>query len=88
MAFQGFYTYGKLNREKIWAIMNGTTYGSGFILKDNLILTNYHVVEDATEVLVTLSDRRQYVAEIIGVDPLSDLAVLKVDGKKMRLQRN
>ncbi len=31
MAFQGFYTYGKLNREKIWSIMNGTTYGSGFI---------------------------------------------------------
>jgi serine protease Do len=59
------------------------SYGSGFILKDNLILTNYHVVEDATEVLVTLSDRRQYVAEIIGVDPLSDLAVLKVDGTNL-----
>jgi serine protease Do len=59
------------------------SYGSGFILKDNLILTNYHVVEDATEVLVTLSDRRQYVAEIIGVDRLSDLAVLKVDGTNL-----
>jgi serine protease Do len=59
------------------------SYGSGFILKDNLILTNYHVVEDATEVLVSLSDRREYVAEIIGVDPLSDLAVLKVDGTNL-----
>ena len=56
-----------------------TSYGSGFILKDNYILTNFHVVEDATEVTISLSDRREFSAEVIGVDPLSDLAVLKVD---------
>ena len=59
------------------------SYGSGFILKDNYILTNYHVVKDATEVIVSLSDRREFVAEIIGVDALSDLAVLEVDGNKL-----
>ena len=56
-----------------------TSYGSGFILKDNYILTNFHVVEDATKVTISLSDRREFSAEVIGVDPLSDLAVLEVD---------
>jgi serine protease Do len=59
------------------------SYGSGFILKDNYILTNYHVVEDATEVVVSLSDRREFIAEIVGVDPLSDLALLTVDGENL-----
>ena len=59
------------------------SYGSGFILKDNYILTNFHVVEDATEVIVSLSDRREFIAEIVGVDPLSDLALLKVEGKNL-----
>ena len=59
------------------------SFGSGFILKSNYILTNFHVVEDATEVIVSLSDRREYKAEIVGVDPLSDLAVLEVDGKDL-----
>jgi serine protease Do len=59
------------------------SYGSGFILKDNYILTNFHVVEDATEVIVSLSDRREFIAEIVGIDPLSDLALLKVEGKNL-----
>ena len=59
------------------------SYGSGFILKDNYIMTNFHVVEDATEVIVSLSDRREFVAEVIGVDPLSDLAVLKIQGQDL-----
>ena len=59
------------------------SYGSGFILKDNYILTNFHVVEDATEVIVSLSDRREFIAEIVGVDPLSDLALLKVECKNL-----
>ena len=60
-----------------------TSYGSGFILKGNYILTNYHVVEDATEVIVSLSDRREFIAEIVGVDPLSDLALLTVEGNNL-----
>jgi len=59
------------------------SYGSGFILKDNYILTNFHVVEEASEVIVSLSDRREFIAEIVGVDPLSDLALLKVEGKNL-----
>jgi serine protease Do len=59
------------------------SFGSGFILKSNYILTNFHVVEDATEVIVSLSDRREFKAEVVGVDPLSDLALLEVDGKDL-----
>ena len=59
------------------------SYGSGFILKDNYIMTNFHVVEDASEVVVSLSDRREFIAEVIGVDPLSDLAVREVKGKNL-----
>jgi len=54
--------------------------GSGFILTaDGIVLTNNHVVENADEVLVSLNDRRQFVAEVIGTDPRSDVAVLKID---------
>ena len=46
-------------------------------------MTNFHVVEDASKVTVSLSDRREFVAEVIGVDPLSDLAVLEVKGSNL-----
>ena len=42
-------------------------------------MTNHHVVKDASEILVRLSDRRELVAEVIGSDPRSDIALLKVD---------
>jgi serine protease Do len=70
-------------RESPERTRESVSYGSGFILKDNYILTNYHVVKDATEVIVSLSDRREFIADIVGVDALSDLAVLKVDGNKL-----
>lgn len=54
--------------------------GSGFIVsKDGYVLTNNHVIEDAEEVIVRLSDRRELVAKIVGKDERSDMAVLKVD---------
>lgn len=54
--------------------------GSGFIIsEDGYILTNNHVVADADEVVVRLSDRRELVAELVGSDPSSDLALLKVN---------
>ena len=54
--------------------------GSGFIIsKDGYVMTNYHVVKDADEIIVRLSDRRELKAEIIGVDPRSDVALLKID---------
>jgi serine protease Do len=58
--------------------------GSGFILsKDGYVLTNNHVVENADEIVVRLSDRREFTAELVGADPRSDLALLKVDGKNL-----
>lgn len=56
--------------------------GSGFILSsDGEILTNYHVVAQADEVLVTLADRRQFKAEVLGHDAASDLALLKIEAR-------
>jgi len=55
-------------------------YGSGVIISpQGYIVTNYHVVEDAISVVVTYSDGQESEAEIVGVDPGTDLAVLKVD---------
>ncbi len=54
--------------------------GSGFIVsKDGYILTNNHVVEDADEVRVYLQDRRYFDATIVGTDPFTDVAVIKID---------
>jgi serine protease Do len=58
--------------------------GSGFILwKDGYILTNYHVVRDAKEVIVRLLDRRQFVAQVVGSDEASDLALLQIEAKDL-----
>jgi serine protease Do len=54
--------------------------GSGFILStDGLIMTNAHVVDGANEVLVTLTDKREFKAKIIGTDKRSDVAVVKIE---------
>jgi serine protease Do len=54
--------------------------GSGFIVsEDGYVLTNNHVVEGADSVLVRMSDRREFEADIIGTDPRSDLALLRID---------
>lgn len=56
--------------------------GSGFFIsEDGYLLTNNHVIDGADEITVHLLDRRQFDAEIVGVDPRSDLALLKVDTK-------
>jgi len=58
--------------------------GSGFIIsEDGYVMTNHHVVKDATEILVRLSDRRELVAEVIGSDARSDIALLKVDADNL-----
>ena len=57
----------------------GQSLGSGFIVsEDGYLLTNHHVVDGADEIIVRLSDHREFVAELIGSDPRSDIAVLKI----------
>lgn len=58
--------------------------GSGFIVRaDGVVLTNAHVVADADEVLVKLTDKREFKAKVVGIDKLSDVAVLKIDAKDL-----
>ena len=58
-----------------------TGTGSGVIVSpEGYILTNNHVVDGATEVTVTLHDRREFKAKVIGTDPRTDIAVIKIDG--------
>jgi serine protease Do len=60
-----------------------TGEGSGFFISpDGYAVTNYHVVKNAKSVQVTTDDGTQYTAKVIGSDPKTDLALIKVDGKK------
>lgn len=62
--------------------------GSGFIIaSDGLILTNAHVVREAKEVTVKLSDRREFRAKVLGSDPATDIAVLRIDAKNLPVVR-
>ena len=62
--------------------------GSGFVLdSDGYILTNNHVVEGADEIIVRFIDRRELTAELIGADPRSDLALIKVDADDLPFVR-
>ncbi|QXW26957.1 Do family serine endopeptidase [Acinetobacter johnsonii] len=58
-----------------------TAYGSAFFIsKDGYLLTNHHVVEDATKVTIVLNDRREIDAKVVGSDERTDVALLKVTG--------
>ena len=58
----------------------GRSLGSGFIIsKNGYVLTNNHVIEGAETVIVRLNDRREFIAEIVGTDPRTDVAILKLD---------
>lgn len=61
-----------------------TSLGSGFIISaDGYILTNYHVVNEAEEIVVRLLDRRQFKARLIGTDQRSDMALLKIQASNL-----
>jgi serine protease Do len=79
--FQGFFGGGNgmqvIPREQ-------QSSGSGVIISnDGYIVTNYHVVENADNISVTLNDKRTYDAQVIGTDPNTDLAVIKIDEKEL-----
>jgi serine protease Do len=58
--------------------------GSGFILSaDGIVLTNAHVVQNASEVTVKLTDRREFRAEVLGADAATDIAVLRIDARDL-----
>ncbi len=58
--------------------------GSGFIVAaDGIVLTNAHVVQGASEVTVKLTDRREFRAKVLGADPATDIAVLRIDAKDL-----
>jgi len=59
--------------------------GSGFIISsDGYIITNHHVVEDSEQITITLNDRREFEAQIIGSDVSSDLALLKIEAGNLK----
>lgn len=75
--------------EDFFGDMGSTQYpvkaaGSGVLISpDGYILTNNHVVEDAQKVTVTLNDKKEYDAQIIGTDPFSDLALIKIEASSL-----
>jgi len=66
----------------------GRGFGSGFIISDDgYIITNAHVVDSASEILVGLQDRSEYKAKLIGTDKTTDIALLKVDANNLPVVR-
>jgi serine protease Do len=82
--FFGDNSGGQFNTPRSPQAQRERSLGSGVIVSpEGYILTNNHVVEGATEILVTASDKRQYKARVVGTDPKTDLAVLKVDATNL-----
>ncbi len=74
-----FRHYGPGNRSP----RKESSLGSGVIIRsDGIVLTNNHVIKNADEIRVTLSDKREFKAKVVGTDPKSDLAVLKLKNAK------
>lgn len=79
---QFFRRFGIPNVPRNLPPQHGT--GSGFIMSpDGYILTNAHVVQDADQVTVKLTDRREYRAKVIGIDERTDVAVVKIDAHNL-----
>ncbi len=77
----GLFDFSPYRRYREQAIMG---YGSGVIItSDGYIVTNNHVVQDAAAIEVTLNNRQTYKAHLIGTDPSSDLAVLKIEANDL-----
>ena len=77
--FEYFFGYRDYNRQPPQA---QTGYGSGVIISaDGYIVTNNHVIDGADEISVTLNDRRNYLAKVVGTDPSTDIALIKIEEK-------
>ena len=80
--FEDFFrNFGDDNRQR-----RASSLGSGFIIDDaGIVVTNFHVIENAEEITVTLADETTFVAEVLGQDQKTDIAVLKIDPGKTQL---
>ncbi len=75
--FDDFFNQGPQNRKE-------KSLGSGFIIsKDGYIVTNNHVIKDADQIKVILHDKTEYDAKVIGTDPMTDLALIKIKGEAL-----
>lgn len=92
LSFNSYLFFNKEEFEKVAinsvdgvvSIITDKASGSGVIVReDGIILTNYHVIEDAKKISVRTRDKRIYNGEIIGQDPEADVAVIKVNGSKL-----
>lgn len=77
----------QINRSDVWFLESpGTGSGSGWVLdKQGHIVTNYHVIEDSSLITVTLFEGEPFPAQIVGVDPQNDIAILKIDAPQEML---
>jgi len=74
--------FGELFAEEVQPRRRAQSMGSGFLITtDGYILTNEHVVKGAEEIKVKLSDNREYVGRLVGADPRTDVAVLKIESE-------
>jgi Do/DeqQ family serine protease len=61
-----------------------TSLGSGVLVSpDGVIVTNNHVIEHARQISITLSDRRRFVGSLVGTDPVTDIAVVRIEGRAL-----
>ena len=71
------------NRRGIDIKQNASSLGSGFVISaDGYVVTNYHVISDADKIEVKFADKETYSAKIVGSDPETDVALLKIEGNK------
>ncbi len=76
--FRRFFGEGEIEE------FNTQSLGSGFIISsDGYVISNNHVIKDADEIIVRLSDRREFVAKVVGSDDRSDIALLKIDASNL-----
>jgi S1-C subfamily serine protease len=79
--FDFFFGDGATGRQRQMQTQPRVGYGSGVIIsKDGYIVTNNHVIEGADEISVKLNDNREFKGRIIGADPATDLALIKIEG--------
>src|SRR5690348_11108486 len=82
--YEFFKRFGPIPRRAPERDFEAQSTGSGFIVSsDGYIATNAHVIDDASEVTVRLSDRREFKAKVVGADKRSDVALLKIDAKDL-----